>query len=395
MNMTASAPETMTNAFGPFTPAVAASIEESIAGIVGSPRALIILWDEDSERMVTASQSDRTLRAAQRETTVAYRAFREQRAYFVADAARDDPANAEAYRQMGAMALLVAPITSGERRLGVLAAFGRQSSLFAEDDLNLIRALANQVATLLVIRELLARTAELRGREEANRLKEEFLSAAAHDLKTPLTTLVGQAQLMQRRVRSNPERAVDPKGIDRMVDEAQRMRRLVEDLLDASRPEQGGFVGAQTVVDLHELVSDVAAATSALDHELVVSGEHAMASVDADRMRQVVHNLLDNAMKYSPQGGHVGVAVAPAGAEVLLTVSDEGIGIPPEDFPLIFERFQRGSRANDRRFTGMGVGLYLCKRIVEEHGGRIWAESVEGQGSRFHVALPRLAREGD
>jgi signal transduction histidine kinase len=91
----------------------------------------------------------------------------------------------------------------------------------------------------------------------------------------------------------------------------------------------------------------------------------------------------------------VRLAVGSAGAEVLLSVSDTGIGIPQDDLSLIFERFRRGSRANDRRFAGMGVGLYLCKRIVEEHGGRIWAESVDGTGSQFYVALPRSEQEGD
>lgn len=377
-----------------FAPMVA-SLEEGIAAVLGAPRVMIIPWDEASERLVTPGDGERGLRAADRESTPAYRAFREQRAYLIDDAARADPANADVYRRVGAKVLLVAPVTSNERRLGVLAAFGRQSSLFAEDDLVLVSALANQVATLLVVREVLARTADVRAREEANRLKEEFLSAAAHDLKTPLTTLLGQAQLMQRRLRANAEYRPDAAGIGRMVGEAQRMRRLVDDLLDASRTEQGGFVGEMTAVDVYVLARDVAQTTAVQDHEVVVTGERAVANADEERVRQVLQNLVGNAMKYSPGGGLVRVAVAPAGAEVLLSVSDDGIGIPREELSLIFERFQRGSRANDRRFGGMGVGLYLCRRIVEEHGGRIWAESTDGHGSQFYVALPRCEQEGE
>jgi signal transduction histidine kinase len=290
---------------------------------------------------------------------------------------------------------LVTPITSGERRMGVLVAYGRQSSLFANDDLSLLRVLASQIATYLVMRDLLASAASVQAREEATRLKEDFLSAAAHDLKTPLTTLLGQAQLMQRRLRGNPEWRPDAAGIDRMAEEALRMRRLVEDLLEASRSERGGFISTVATLDLGELAREVIAEIPAQDHELVVVGSQAVATGDRNRMRQVVQNLVENAVKYSPNGGRVTVEVAQKDGEARLTVSDEGVGIPADELGLIFERFQRGSRANDRRFAGMGVGLYLCKSIVEEHGGRIWAESSLGVGSHFHVRMPACEREGE
>jgi signal transduction histidine kinase len=291
--------------------------------------------------------------------------------------------------------MLVTPITAGERRLGVIAAYGLQSSLFANDDLTLLRVLAGQIATYMVMRELMTQAATVQAREEATRLKEDFLSAAAHDLKTPLTTLLGQAQLMQRRLRGNPEWRPDPAGVDRMAEEAMRMRRLVEDLLEASRSERGGFIAERRVVDLEALAREVVAQAPAQDHELVVVGGPALMVGDRNRMRQVVQNLVENAVKYSPDGGRVTVEVAQKDGEARLTVCDEGVGIPEDDLVRIFERFQRGARANDRRFPGMGVGLYLCKSIVEEHGGRIWAESELGSGSQFHVSMPACEREGE
>jgi signal transduction histidine kinase len=395
MNVAASAPQD--EGASSFSAAAAAAIEEQIAAIVGASRAMVILWDDERGRLVTLGREREPggPRAAERDSTLAYRAFREQRGSFVADAARSDPANADLYRQLGATSMLVTPITAGERRLGVLAAYGRQSSLFANDDLALLRVLAGQIATYMVMRELMTRAAAVQAREEATRLKEDFLSAAAHDLKTPLTTLLGQAQLMQRRLRGNADWRPEPAGVDRMAEEALRMRRLVEDLLEASRSERGGFIAELSVLDLGELAREVVAEVPTRDHELMVVGEHAVTTGDRNRMRQVVQNLVENAVKYSPNGGRVTVEVAQKDGEARLTVSDEGVGIPADELALIFERFQRGSRANDRRFAGMGVGLYLCKSIVEEHGGRIWAESDVGVGSHFHVRMPACEREGE
>ena len=102
----------------------------------------------------------------------------------------------------------------------------------------------------------------------------------------------------------------------------------------------------------------------------------------------MIENLIDNAVKYSPAGGDVRVRVWTENGEAHLTVSDEGIGIPNADLPAIFDRFQRGTNVDDRRFTGLGLGLYICRGIAEAHGGRLWALSQPGRGSTFHVVLP-------
>ena len=110
--------------------------------------------------------------------------------------------------------------------------------------------------------------------------------------------------------------------------------------------------------------------------------------VDPPRIEQVVTNLVENALKYSPQGGDVQVEVTADAGVARLSVRDRGIGIAAEDLPLIFERFHRGKNVDDRRFAGMGLGLYIARGIVEQHGGRIWAESAPGEGSTFCVELP-------
>jgi signal transduction histidine kinase len=109
---------------------------------------------------------------------------------------------------------------------------------------------------------------------------------------------------------------------------------------------------------------------------------------------QLLENLVENAIKYSPEGGDVRMCVWRENGEARLTVTDQGIGISASDLPMLFERFQRGTNVDDRRFAGMGLGLFICRGIAEQHGGQIWASSPgEGRGSTFHVALPLLAED--
>jgi signal transduction histidine kinase len=115
-------------------------------------------------------------------------------------------------------------------------------------------------------------------------------------------------------------------------------------------------------------------------------------SYDPVRVMQLLDNLLENAVKYSPEGGEVRVRVWRDGDNALMSVTDQGIGIPPADLPHLFDRFHRGANVDDRRFAGMGLGLYICRGIAEQHGGRLWATSAgPGQGSTFHVELPLAA----
>ena len=140
--------------------------------------------------------------------------------------------------------MLAAPITVGDRRLGVLSVYARGAPIFADEDLALVQLLADQAAVVLESRALIDEAARVRAREEVARLKEDFLSAAAHDLKTPLTTLVAQAQLLERRATRHPEAPADLTSIQRMVAETNRLRTLVLELLDAARTEQGRLVAS-------------------------------------------------------------------------------------------------------------------------------------------------------
>lgn len=377
----------------PDTLSVVQTFEQVVRATTGAEHAAIALCDAGRERLVTPTMAieDHT---EQPRDTIADRAFAQQRAVFVEDAPRSDPAHADGAREAGTTSLMVAPITAGERRLGVLTVFSSRPPLFARDDLELVVLLADQAAVVLESRALIDEASRVRAMEEATRLKDDFLSAAAHDLKTPLTTLVGQAQLMERRARRWPGTPTDLEGVQRMVREAGRMRSLINDLLDASRADQGTLVGSLAPVDLAALVCEVAELMETRDHEISVDVAGPVpVRADRERMAQVFQNLLDNAMKYSPGGGEVSVAVRVTGDDASVTVTDRGIGISAADAPYLFDRFWRSAGLDDRRFAGMGLGLYICRRIVDEHDGRIFVRSVQGSGSTFFVELP-LERNG-
>jgi signal transduction histidine kinase len=371
----------------PTTLHIVRELERGAANSTGTT-ARIGLWQDDTSKLRFWEDDDATV-DLEPGKHFAGRAFELQRPIFSTNPIRDNPEGAPNYRSRRVGAILAAPITAGERRLGVLTLVAQRSPIFAASDIELASLLADQAAVILESRALIDHAARVRAREEATRLKEDFLSAAAHDLKTPLTTVVAQAEFLERRATRDPNAPADLAGIKRVVRESKRLAGLVGDLLDATRLEQGRLVGEREPVDLATLAQDICA------HDTVYPGKcqvEASAPVvgeyDRRRVEQLFQNLIENAKKYSPERKPIKIKIWQQEAEARVTVEDSGIGIPAADLPRIFERFSRASNVDDRRFHGMGLGLFICRGIVEEHGGRIWVESEVGKGSTFHVALP-------
>ena len=239
------------------------------------------------------------------------------------------------------------------------------------------------------ITEHLRAEAALRHASEA---KDAFLAAASHELRTPLAAAKGHAHLALLKMGTDTETGPGKslKIINRQID---RMAKLVEDLLDISRLQAGRLSLELDRFDLGALVRETCERMSVLsaDHELVVKApEHLEGTWDRGRLDQVLTNLVSNAIRYSPEGGTVVVELRNGEDpnSVHLAVTDSGVGIPADKQAVIFERF---GRAHGSRYGGLGLGLTITQGIVEQHGGRIWVESagVEGQGSTFHVQLPR------
>jgi heavy metal sensor kinase len=218
--------------------------------------------------------------------------------------------------------------------------------------------------------------------------RQRFLADVSHELRTPLTTIRGNVDLMRRMGEADPE------VLDVVQEELERMTRLVGDLMLLARADTGGLPIQRQPVDVDTVFLDVYRQVRSIDHKIEISLEEVdqvCVMGDSDRLKQLVLNLVDNAIKYTPAGGKVMLSLSKTNGQAELTVEDTGIGIPVEDLPYIFDRFYRVDKARTRSQGGSGLGLSIAKWVVEAHGGSIEVESVVGKGSTFRVFLPILA----
>jgi PAS domain S-box-containing protein len=231
-------------------------------------------------------------------------------------------------------------------------------------------------AISLIVRDISARRV-------LERLQHEFLAMASHELRNPVTAIKGHAQLMQRR------ESYSARSVETIVTQADQLRRLIDDLLLASQIQADRL-------DLHlaeiDLVAEahIAAEGARMDRpslRVETPSTPLLVQADQQRLRQVLANLLTNAVKYSPDGSEIVLRVSRSEGEARVAVIDQGVGMPPEALPHLFERFFRAEGAAERA-PGLGLGLFITRRIVEAHGGNIHVESELGQGSTFSITLP-------
>ncbi len=226
-------------------------------------------------------------------------------------------------------------------------------------------------------------------RRRLDEQRDEFLSTAAHEFKTPLAVVKAYAQLLRRR--DGPD-AQALAVVERQVD---RLSRLVQQMLDSSRLRLDGGNGRLERFDLSALADEILSGlrAAAPHHALRLRADRpAPVLGDRDRIGRVLTCLLDNAVRFSPSGGDVEAQVEATNGQVTVAVRDQGVGIPAERQGHVFERFYRAHAGTPQDYGGLGVGLDLAREIVERHGGRIWFESAPGAGSTFHFSLP-AARE--
>jgi signal transduction histidine kinase len=244
-----------------------------------------------------------------------------------------------------------------------------------------------------------------RSAQQAIEMRDRFLAVASHELRTPLSVVYGHWELLARWLRSDPDAATRPNAdkievsVQRLGQGVDQLRRLVEELLDVSRLEHGTMDLRRGPVDLvavvRQAVEDVSASAATGRLSLELPDGPLVGQWDAARLGQVLHNLLLNALKYSPGDRTVEVALTRAGRLARLRVTDAGIGVPPDEVESIFEPFSRAQNASAQHFPGLGLGLAVSREIVTRLGGRMWAESEgEGRGSSFFVELD-LGDPGD
>jgi PAS domain S-box-containing protein len=286
-------------------------------------------------------------------------------------------------------AVLIVPMRRNRNVVGTIAMFrGTPERPYTEEDRRFVQNVADRAALALENAQLFYQT------QEAVRLREEFLSIASHEMRTPLTSITGFAHLINRQAARgslDPARTADITSS--LLSEAIRLEQLVTDLLDVSRIQQGRLDIRPEPCNLADIIRTVVerlggAHEHDANREIRVHAPQVLKGIwDATRIDQVVTNLVTNALKYSTDGPIILTLQSQGDGSVLLSVADSGIGIPPEQQEQVFEPFSRGSEAHHQA-SGTGLGLYITRQIVQHHGGTIELESEAGAGTTFHVRLP-------
>jgi PAS domain S-box-containing protein len=220
--------------------------------------------------------------------------------------------------------------------------------------------------------------------------KNDFISMVSHELKTPLTSMNGYLQVLQRNaLRNGDNSSINLSG--RAIRQVERMMRLINGFLNVSRLENNQIHIERQCFDMAELIreSEEESMVHVSNHQFVFApAERMMVNADRDKIGQVINNLISNAVKYSPQGSTIHIACKTWDGYAMVSVRDEGKGIAATDLSRIFERYYRVNNAESQTIAGFGIGLYLCSEIIKRHDGRIWAESTPGSGSTFYFTLP-------
>lgn len=303
------------------------------------------------------------------------------------------PRLARAQAITGDAAVAAAPLLVDQKVLGAIYMAFRTPRQFNAEDRALLTTLARQCAQAFERSRLYAAEQQARSAaQEAVHLRDAFLSIASHELKTPVTALLGYVELLQRRALQNGAHERDLRSIQIIHDQAWRLTNLIGSLLDISRIETGQLRLDPAPLDLRVLVAQIISEMELVFERYTFSydlpAEALIVEGDAVRLEQVLHNLFQNATRYSPPGSTVAIRLWREDQTARLSVRDQGIGIPEAAQPHIFQRFFRAHTGDTHRISGLGIGLYVVKEIVGLHGGSVDVESAEGMGSTFTVSLP-------
>lgn len=380
-------------------PEVLAQCSEAIAAFTRAERVVFFLWDRETNRLQARypgwNISEELIAALQlpvEERSITTMVFQTGELYYSNDLEHDPYVHRETQRAFNARNGMYAPLKVEREAIGVVLALNRPGD-FGPEEADAMTTFAD-AATLLIkharlYAELTGTVDELR---RASRLKDQFLQNINHELRTPLTSIVGWLDLLEEQ---SLDEATRRRGLRQVRHSSRILLALIDDLLDLAQMDRGALSLNLRPVSLSEVIArsidtvrlmaearGVAIITAPLPAALPVI------RADALRLQQVLWNLLSNAIKFSARHGRIVVRVEQEAERFVVSVEDDGIGIPESELPHVFERFRQVDGSPTRRFPGMGIGLSLARSLVELHGGAIWAESVVGHGSRFSFTLP-------
>jgi K+-sensing histidine kinase KdpD len=368
--------------------------------LLSCEKSAILLFDEESNCLVAhppvfgISDEELTgLKISLDEPSLGATVFRTNTALASNDAETDAWVTGRIQELLSMHAVLVVPLTTGAQPIGILMAVDPQKGYFDDMDLEFTSLLGRQIAAILESSLSRQREKELMKQlKEADRTKTEFVSMLAHELKGPMTTIMGFATtLKDQRAKLSDEKQDHILSI--VAKEIERLSRLVNDLLDVSRMEAGSLKYDLEPMSFFEVVEGVLTVHTSL------RSMHAVASDiqpdfpkvvgDKDRIRQVMINLLTNATRYSHEGTTITISgsLSEDGRTARIAVADEGIGVPEADRERVFDKFAMLPKPGWVK-KGTGLGLFITKGIIEAHGGRIWVEEGDPKGTVFVFTLP-------
>jgi len=382
--------------------------------VLGDLCAIDLLHDDSTLRRVACAHVDRAREALVYEIGARHPAdpaatrgvaavMRTRRPVLVARAteatlreAAQDAAELALLRQLGPKSWIVVPLVAHERVLGALTLAVTESARhYGQVDLAFATIVASHAAAVIEGTRLYREAeAARRAAEAANRSKDEFLSTVSHELRNPLNAVHGWATLIER---GQLGEAQTRRAVQIIVRNVDAQIRLVDDLLDMSRVVNGRMRLVARPVDLRDLIEDAleavrhTAEAKGIQLQPVLEAPGLLVSGDVGRLQQVLWNLLENAVKFTPTDGRVQVKLQRVRSHVEVVVSDTGRGIAPDVLPFVFDRLRLGESGSARGQGGLGIGLALVRHIVELHGGSVYAESAgEGRGAAFVVRLPLM-----
>ena len=392
-------------------PELLGAVMDTLTQVLDSAeRGVIMLWDQSSGLFRPeaafgfnlAIMREMGLRAGESITGKVYDDGRSRLLTTAADVEREmadlRPANrAVRARAIGADLLpcgvLAAPLRVGERRFGVLMLeTTHQPVRLAPEDLPFVQTLADLIALAIDRERLAIETEAIWDARQADRLRSEVMATLSHELRTPLAAIKGYttALLLEEVNWPDTKRHEFLQLID---EECDNLQSMIADILDSSMIDVGQLVIEPQPIRLPRLAREVAEEMQRRtdSHRIVVDFPPDCPIVDVDPLRisQVMRNILDNAVKYSPQGGLVVIRGEVRPGDVVVSISDQGVGISPEDLIPLFEKYFRVKSPTGYHVPGTGLGLPVARGIIEAHGGRIWAESKVGQGTTLYFSVPR------
>jgi signal transduction histidine kinase len=268
-----------------------------------------------------------------------------------------------------------------------------QTDFFTEEDVNIHRTLASQIAVAVQNASLFAEQVETSEKlREVDRLKSEFLASMSHELRTPLNSIIGFADVLLEGLDGELNERME-EDVRLIRDSGDHLRALIGDILDMSKIESGRMEMRYEEVDVQQMSRDILANAAPLAEaknlalHLTIADDVDVIEADRTRLRQVLWNIMGNAIKFTEKGS-VTLSLAIEGNNMLVGIHDTGIGIEDAHIPIVFEQFRQIDGNLNRSAGGTGLGMPITKKLVELHGGEIWIESVMGQGSTFWFTIP-------